>query len=151
MSNLDRSITYPGHFIYDLKAIERNNKYYVIYGSAFQVNATKKRYRTMKSSKQSRESFEYAVFDGNDGQYKKAEERINPYSTPKSERKYVSGTGVQVVNNNFYTGEYRLRLHTGRTIVSCISSIFCIPYYFTFANGYHLESNGFVGRLEPKN
>ncbi|MCA6436506.1 MAG: hypothetical protein IM600_04980 [Bacteroidetes bacterium] len=151
MSNLDRSMTYAGHFIYDLKAIERNNKYYVIYGSAFQVNATKKRYRTMKSGKQSRESFEYAVFDGNDGQYKKAEERINPYSTPKSERKYVSGAGVQVVNNQFYTGEYRLRMHPGRTIISCLSSVFCIPYYFTFANGYHLESNGFVGRLEPKN
>lgn len=151
MSNLDRSMTYAGHYIYDLKAIEKNNKYYVIYGSAFQINATKKRYRNMKSRRQSRESFEYAVFDGNDGQYKKAEERINPYSTPKSERKYVSGTDVQVVNNHFYTGEYRLRLHPGRTIISCLSSIFCIPYYFTFANGYHLESNGFVGRLEPKN
>jgi len=151
MSNLDRAITYGGHYIYDLKAIEKNNKYYVIYGSAFQVNATQKRMRTRKSSKQARESFEYAVFDGGDGQYKKAEERINPYSTPKSERKYVSGKGVQVVNNHFYTGEYRVRMHPGRTIISCLSSVFCIPYYFTFANGYHLESRGFIGRLEPKN
>ncbi|MBI1838220.1 MAG: hypothetical protein HYR91_13240, partial [Flavobacteriia bacterium] len=70
-SNLDRKKTYDGSSILDLKVVFKNNKFYVIYGSEFVVDAEKKNMRSRKKMSENRDTFEYAFFENETGKYKK--------------------------------------------------------------------------------
>jgi len=60
--NLDRRIVYPRWYVYDLNVIKDADTYYVVYGSAYQINAKKKNMSSTKSKKQKYDRFEYATF-----------------------------------------------------------------------------------------
>lgn len=111
--NLDRSITYNNWNIYDLSVMKSNDSYYVLYGSAYQMNAKKKNNRSKKSGEQMTDRLEYAVFQGKTGDYQKFEKQINPLNARKSDKKLISPTTVEVFDNIMYAPSSRVRLKPG--------------------------------------
>ena len=101
-SNMDRKITYPGWDVDDVTTIHSNTKYYVSYGSQFQIGAEKKNRRARKSGAQMTDKFEYAVFDVKTGDFVKKEYKVNPDNTKKAEKKMVVPADMVVIDNVFY-------------------------------------------------
>ncbi len=151
VSNLDRFVTYSGWYRYDLKVTEKNNKFYAIYGSAYQTTAEKKNRRSRKSRKQMSDKFEYGVFEASNGSYKKLEETINPINASKSEKKYVSALEIEVYNNTFYTGYYKLKYDPLKTAGLCLLNLVCLPTAFlTFGSDINRYGVGYIGKIVPK-
>jgi hypothetical protein len=101
-SNLDRKITYGGWDIDDVSTIHTATKYYVAYGSQFQIGAEKKNRSARKSRSQMSDRFEYAIFDIKTGDYVKKEYKVNPDNVKKADRKTIQPKDVVVFDNVFY-------------------------------------------------
>lgn len=143
--NLDRSITYNRWNVYDLNVMKKNSDYYVTYGSAFQMNAQKKNRRSSKSGKQLTDRLEYAVFAGQNGEFKKAEHQINTVNAKKSEKKYISADNIDVYDNKMYTNCVRTKIKPV-TFVACL----CPPvFYFLLFSGNSRKGTGFFGTITP--
>lgn len=141
--NLDRSITYSRWNVYDLNVIKNADNYYVVYGSAFQMNAAKKNRRSSKSSKQLTDRLEYAVFQGANGDYKKNEYQINSINAKKADKKYVAADNISVFDNKMYTSCMRTKLKP-TTFISCL----CPPvFYVLLMNGKSYKGSGYLGTI----
>jgi hypothetical protein len=112
--NLDRSVTYDGWNIYDVSVIRGQKDYYVLYGSAYQINAKVKNRRSSKSKAQNIDRFEYATFSQETGAYAKAEYQVNRMGVPSKRKKYISETRINVMHNKMYT-ECRQTRYKGST------------------------------------
>jgi hypothetical protein len=108
-SNLDRKITYSGWDIDDVSTIHSKTKFYVAYGSQFQMGAEKKNRRSKKSKAQMSDRFEYAVFDMQSGDYDKKEYKVNPDNVKKGDRKTIQPKDVRVFDNVFYTNTTQIK------------------------------------------
>ena len=145
--NMDRLITYNRWNVYDLNVIKSGNDYYVTYGSAFEINAKKKNRRSSKSKSEMRDRFEYAVFSGRNGDYKKAEYQVNGFNTKKKEMKYVSPANIAVYDNRMYTSCVRTKLKA-KTFIACL----CPPvFYFMLFSGNSKKGTGYLGTISPIN
>ncbi|MBA3663689.1 MAG: hypothetical protein H0W61_05720 [Bacteroidetes bacterium] len=143
--NLDRSITYNRWTVYDLNVMRKDNNYYVTYGSAFQMNAEKKNRRSTKSNKQLTDRLEYAVFNGQTGDFKKNEYQINTINAKKADKKFVKADGIQVFDNKMYTSCVKTKLKP-LTYISCL----CPPvFYFLYLNGISRKGTGYFGTIAP--
>ncbi len=146
-SNLDRIKTYSGWNIPDLSVISEKNKYYAVYGSEYRANSEKKNSRSRKSRKEVRDRLEYAVFEGNSGDYKKTEYQVNNLGTKPENAKYVSATNIWIYDNQMFTECANLKNKPG-VYFSCL----CPPLYIIFANsGNFKKGNGFMGTISPSN
>lgn len=147
-SNIDRLITYSGTSIYDLRVVAENNKFYVIYGSAFAVDAQTKNRKSAKKGKEIRDNFEYAVFDYESGKSKKQQVVVNQPGTAKKERKTVSPTDIQVIDNRFYINSDRITMKPGLTVAGCAASVVCFPVlYYVFLSGDFRKGTGYLGTI----
>ncbi|MBI1838186.1 MAG: hypothetical protein HYR91_13065 [Flavobacteriia bacterium] len=109
-SNLDRKMTYSGTSILDLKVIFKDNKFYVIYGSAFGVDADKKNGKSRKKMSEYRDTFEYAFFENETGKYKKNVFIVNDKTvTEKKERKSVNALNITTYDDCFYVNYMKVR------------------------------------------
>lgn len=143
--NMDRQITYNRWNVYDLNVVKGGNDYYVVYGSAFEINAKKKNRRSTKSSEELRDRLEYAVFSSKTGDYKKAEYQVNGFNTKKKERKYVNASNIAVYNNKMYTTCVRQKLKPA-TYIACL----CPPvFYFMLFSGNSRKGTGYLGTISP--
>ena len=148
-SNLDRQITYSNWNIYDLNVINKNGKFYVIYGSDFQTGVEKKGFFSSKSRKQQRDRFEYAVFDYASGAYKKNEFVVNAVNE-KKDIKTVDPRLISVIDNKFYVNSDRIRLKPGITAAYCVGAIVCLPVlYFLQLDGNARYGTGNLGVITP--
>lgn len=134
--NLDRSITYPGWNVYDLHVMKSDDNYYVSYGSAFQMGATKKNRKSKKSGKQMTDRFEYAIFSGKTGDYKKFEKQINAVNAKKADKKFINPTAIQVIDDKMYTESVRIK-YKPTTWIACL----CPPVLY----GLVLSGNSRIG------
>lgn len=147
-SNLDRKITYNRWFVEDLRVINRNDKFYVMYGSSFQTNAKKKNFSSRKSKKQRQDKFEYAVFDYSTGNYKKNEFTVNTINA--KDKKFVDPQAVTVIDNNFYVDSEKTKLKAGPTVAVCAGALVCPPLlYILFVNGNIKKGTGNLGVITP--
>lgn len=102
-SNLDRSITYNGWNVFDVKVINHEKKkFYVAYGSATDIAEDGKGKKGRKTAKEARDKFEYAVFDYETGNFKKEEYVVNAPNTAKPDMKYISVRSLIKIDNKFY-------------------------------------------------
>ena len=149
-SNLDRKKTYSGWNIYDVEVVSRNNKYYVIYGSSFDTDATKKNRKSKKSKAEMRDKFEYGVFDDSNGNYKKSEVVVNAPGIPKKERKSVDPKTISVIDNNFYVNSQSIKFKPGRTALYCVGALACpVLIYPIFLDGNNRKGTGNLGTIIP--
>lgn len=149
-SNLDRQITYNGWNIYDVNVVSKDEKLYTIYGSAFQMNASKKNMRSSKSRKQQTDRLEYAIFDYNTGAFTKDEYQINAINTKKKDKKFVSPTNITVLDNQMYINASRVKIKPLPVILGCLGGIVCFPVaIIPFMSGSAYKGTGYVGNITP--
>ena len=149
-SNLDRTMTYSGWDVYDLRVMKQKNEYYVIYGSRFGIDADVKNKQSKKSKSELRDKVEYAIFNNNDGTYKKEEIVINPENTPKKERKAVNPMSITVIDEVFYVSSQRVTLKAGLTTLYCLASIPCPLFLIGIsADGNNRKGTGNLGVIKP--
>jgi hypothetical protein len=148
-SNLDRKITYNNWDIYDLKVIYKDDKFFVTYGSAFALNAKKKNGRSSKSSKYMADRFEYAIFDYKSGKYNKTEYKVNAVNAKKKDKKHISATQIQVLDNQFYTQDTRIGYKAWPFFVFCPLSFACpLLIYVPLYNPNFRKGDGYLGHME---
>ncbi|MBL7936310.1 MAG: hypothetical protein JNM51_10945 [Bacteroidia bacterium] len=149
-TNLDRSITYGGWNIYDLRVVNKEDKMYVVYGSAFNVDEKKKSKKKSKSKSQRTDKLEYAVFDYKTGAVKRDEYAVNAPNVPKKDKKSVSPLGIDVIDNRMYINSSRVRYKAWHIVVGCVVGAFCPPVaIIPFINGGSRKGTGYVGNIIP--
>lgn len=147
-SNIDRLQTFSGWDIYDLRVVAENQKFYVIYGSSYDVDAEVKNRKSAKKGKEIRDNFEYAVFDYENGKSKKQQIVVNQPGAAKKERKTVSPLSVQVIDNRFYINSSRVTMKPGLTVAGCAASVVCFPVlYYVFLSGDMRKGTGYLGTI----
>ncbi len=107
-TNVNRNITYPRHYVYDVNSIKKDNTIYVTYGSDFitdQADAKKKKKCcsfNLAAAKNMRDKIAYATFDLKSGVSNVKEIVINQPKTPKKELKIVDPTSIETLGGDFY-------------------------------------------------
>lgn len=96
-SNIERTITYNGTDVSDVRVIYKFGKFYVMYGTE-PAKPSKKR----KQPLDLRDVLEYATFDPVSGRAKKLELEVNPEKTPPKEKKFVDPNSIVVFDGRFY-------------------------------------------------
>ena len=143
--NLDRAITYSGWNIYDLTVVKNGQSYYVVYGSQYQMTASKKNNRSKKSSKQQTDRLEYATFNPNTGEFKKKEYNVNGFNTKKKTAKYVNADNIYLFDNKMYTSCSRTS-YKPTTWIACL----CPPVFYALAlSGNSRRGTGYLGTINP--
>ncbi|MEN9998393.1 MAG: hypothetical protein RI922_1383 [Bacteroidota bacterium] len=144
-SNIDRSKTYSGWDIYDLKTAFKDNTFYCIYGSSYQIDATVKKGKTRKRYAELRDNFEYATFDYETGKFKKNTFNVNKKNTEKKDMKYVDPLRMQVFDNTFYVNY----MVTRQKIGWCVANVICFPtLYYTMLSGDTKKATGNLGVIK---
>ena len=143
--NIDRSMTYNRWNVYDLNVIKDNGSYYIVYGSAFQINAKKKNRRNSKSGKQLTDRLEYAVLNASNGDFKKYEHQVNGFNTKKKDAKQVAADDIEVFDNKMYTECRKTKFKPGIWF-SCL----CPPVFYALSfNGNSRKGTGYMGVITP--
>ena len=138
-SNLDRSITYKGTDVADVKVMYKLNKFYVIYGTEnTEGEEIKNKERTTEYSDQ----IEYATFDPITGRAKKNVLLVNDKDVEKSDVKLVNQQTISVYGDNFYFNNLIQKQKTGWLI----ANILCFPtIYYTVLTGNTKQASGHLG------
>jgi len=102
--NIERTKTYEGTDVADVRVIYKFSKFYVMYGTE-PVKKGKKR----KTAMDLREVLEYATFDPVTGKGKVLELEVNPDKTPKDERKAVDPNSIVVFDGRFYNSKMTVK------------------------------------------
>lgn len=145
-SNLDRFFRYNYWNAYDIGVVKKDDTYYVLYNSAYQLNSTKKNRKSRKSGEQIMDRFEYATFDAATGVYKKQEAQVNSVTTPRKEKKFVSAAKIKVYDNNFYTHSERIT-YKPLSYLACL--IPCGPLWVIYS-GNSRRGEGYLGTVIPR-
>ena len=128
-TNLDRRMTYSGWYIFDVQVINKDKKFYVVYGSGF--NSEEKENGKIKKKKKSKDQrtdrLEYAVFDYNTGAVQRKELKINAMNAKKEDIKTVVPRKIEVVDNQFYANSTKGKFKPLPTILSFIGCFICPP------------------------
>lgn len=135
-TNLDRLITYSGWDAYDLNVTRQGDKFYVIYGSSFSVEADVKNRKSRKKTSEMRDSFEYAVFDAASGKFEKNTFQVNQSGTEKKDRRMVNPLMIREVDGDFYVNYMKVKP----------MSYLCCGYIVMMAPGT-VKADGYIGRI----
>lgn len=95
-SNIERTKTYEGTDVSDVRVIQRLNKFYVMYGT--EPSKTVKKRRKFVDL---RDELEYATFDPATGKAKKQELKINEGVSLK-DKKMIDPNSIRAFDNRFY-------------------------------------------------
>jgi hypothetical protein len=143
--NLDRYIVYDRWNVYDLNVVKNAGSYYVVYGSQYQTGAKKKNMRSRKSSQQTTDRLEYAIFQSSTGDFKKNEYQVNALNTKKADKKFVSPANIGVYDNKMYVDCSKYKIKPATFI-----SLLCPPvFYVLLLNGNSRKGKGYLGTITP--
>jgi formylmethanofuran dehydrogenase subunit E len=144
-SNIDRSATFGGWNVYDLRVIEDEDNYYVSYASSFKVDAEEKTKKTRKNTAETIDQMEYAVFDKESGANQKKSVRINEEEAKKSEKKRCSATDIRVFNDKYYLISRKRHIAPWIFTTCLCPPVFLIMGMFTQAG--QIE-DAYIGKIE---
>lgn len=107
-TSLRRFIDYGGSSVRDLMVINKDEKFYVVYGSDpddWEKGKKKENKSTQKNNGKDKNDdvLEYAVFDYHTGKNEKKKYIINKAGTEKDFKKNFSIGNIRVINNELYT------------------------------------------------
>ncbi len=143
--NIERSKTYSGTDIPDVRVIYKFNKFYVFYGTD-----PKKKGKKRKESADLRDVLEYVTFDPVSGRPKKFDLEVNPEKTPKNERKYVDPNSLFLSDGRLYHYQLAVKLKPEWYALN----ILCFPsIYYSVLSGntrYAKGKLGVISLLEGK-
>jgi len=147
--NIDRRALYNEWDIIDIKTIKKDDKYYVVYGSDYDVDAKKKSYSSKKSKKEYKNNVTYAVFDTKDGAYTKQELNINE-ENDKAKRK-VNPINIGFIDDVFYIHSDRKKYKPIRSTIYGVAGFFTcgamlIPL---FADSNNRRQVNYTGLIKP--
>ena len=119
-TNVNRNITYPSHYVYDINSIKKDNTVYVTYGSDFIAdkkdgkNKIKCCSLNLSAARDMRDKIAYATFDLNTGLSAVKEIVVNQPKTPSKERKIVDPTNIETLSEDFYivSEKYNMRANS---------------------------------------
>ena len=148
-SNLDRKITYSGWNIYDLRVVNKENKFIVAYGSDYSIKSDKKNRSTRKSSKYKSDRFEYAVFDYSTGEFKKNEYKVNAINAKSEDKKTISAREITIMDNEFYASSKIVKMKTLPVVLGCLGALICPPVLMIpFMSGNAHRGSGNLAHIE---
>lgn len=148
-SNVDRSITYSGTSIKDLRVVSDPNNFYVIYGSTMKADANSKSGKKSKKNAEIRDKFEYASFDKKSGNSSKKEVTVNSASVEKKDRKSVNPLSIQVYDNQYFINSSRITFKPLLTAAGCTASLVCFPMlYYVGLSGDFRKGTGYLGTIK---
>lgn len=143
--NIERSKTYSGTDVPDVRVIYKFNKFYVFYGTDPKKKGKKKKERT-----DLREVLEYVVFDPVSGRPKKFELEVNPEKTTKKERKYIDPNSLMLSDGRLYHNQMAVKLKPEWYALNVV----CFPsIYYSVLSGntrYAKGKLGVISLLEGK-
>lgn len=148
--NMDRFMRYSGWDRRDVNVVRNGEKFYVTYGSAYQLNAEKKNRKSRKSTKQYKDRLEYAVFNASDGVFVKNEFQINKINASKKEKKFLDPSSITVIDNRMFFDFSKVKYKTGWVIGGCFALVCPLTYVFTFGNGNAFKGKGNFGTIITK-
>ncbi len=125
-SNIERSMTYAGKDIPDIRIIDRYGKFYVLFGTELDFKTGKK--KPIPKSLLVKD-LEYATFDPTSGRAKKFREPINDYNLQKWEVKYFIPTNCVAIDEQFFFYQMEVKQH----FLWTVANVLCFPtiYYST--------------------
>lgn len=142
-SNINRYKEYSGLDVQDISVLSSNSNYFVTYGNS---NTDESNDADTKSNK-TMNPFEYTVFDGKSGEYKKKSLIINELGTKSKEAKYISPAKLWIYDNRMYS-EYNSTKYKPSIWFSCI----CPPLYTLFTyTGNFKRGTGYMATITPAN
>ncbi len=106
--NLERSITYDGTDVADLRVVEKYGKFFVLFGNEM---AELKPPNNKKKFQHLTEELEYATFDPTTGRGKKFTTPVNEPDTEKKDLRYLDPNSVVVLDDQFYFHKLKIRQH----------------------------------------
>lgn len=119
-TNVNRSITYPSHYVYDINSIKKDNTIYVTYGSDFITDKPEEKKKkkccsiNVAAAKEMRDKIAYATFDLNSGVSAVKEIVVNQPKIPNKDRKIVDPTNIETLGGDFYivSEKYNMRANS---------------------------------------
>lgn len=139
-SNVDRTITYNGTDIADLKVVYKWNKFYVIYGTEDPAAPA----RMKKKQAAFRDNVDYAIFDPASGRAKKHNLPVNEKGVPKAERRTIDPLSIRVFDDNYYFSMMVVRQKTAWYVANVL---FFPSIYYSVLSGNTKQGTGELGVL----
>ena len=128
-SNLQRYMKYGGWNIYDIDVMYQGNKIYTFY----------------EQKGQSKNEFEYGVFDYETGKNSIENYIVNPPHTPKFERHRLKEEYISVIDNVAYVNSVVSHQKVGPTIAVCAASVICLPAIVAITLPFTKYGTGNIG------
>lgn len=139
-SNIERSITYEGTDIADLRIIYQFNKFYVVYGTEAGAKPAGKR----KKAPRFRDNLDYATFDPASGRAIKLNSQVNEPGVPKNERQSLDPTTIRVYDGKCYFHKMTIR----QKPLWYVANVLVFPsIYYSVLSGNTKYAKGDVGVL----
>jgi len=135
--NIERTKTYEGTDVADVRVVYKFNKFYVMYGTE-PVKKGKKR----KKALDLREVLEYATFDPATGRGKILELEVNPEKTPKEDKRAVDPNSISIYDGKFY---YSKMIMKQRPEWLAANILFFPSIYYTALSGNTKYAKGELG------
>ncbi len=145
-SNLDRSVTYSGWNVRDVKVFKENNTLYVSYGSGFMDGAEKKNRKSAKSKEVRQDLFEYATLNLGSGGFEKQSYRLNKANAAKDDKKIVSAANISVLDNVMYVNTVTTKIKPTRYLACLIPCP--IVWWWVFLSPSSKVGKGNLGRVK---
>ncbi len=140
-SNIERSITYKGTDISDVRVIYKLNKFYVIYGIEY---GTENESRKSKKLSEYRDNIDYVTFDPVSGRSKKLNLPVNAEDVLKQDRRVVDPKSVTVYDGNFYFSKMIVK----QKLAWYIANVLFVPtIYYSVLSGNPKHASGDLGVL----
>lgn len=129
--HLDRTATYSGWYIFDLKTVRTGNMYYMYYGDFSNYMTSESRKAARKKYKENGEiNFEYAVLDMKNKEITKKTKKIEQVSTKKKEIRTVDVRSFDVIDGEVYS--YTIIPRIGYKAIPVYLLLF--PQYFALSH-----------------
>ncbi len=149
--NIDRNITYSGHYIYDVEMVEKKGKFYIIYGGNNAMDLEGLSKREKKELADRSDNFSYGVLDPKTKSLEANSFKIEQVSDKKKDQRYVQPANIRVFDNVFYTDSEVSQVKIGPTVGLCAGSMVCPPLllFFVFSKEAFRKTTGQLGKIEP--
>lgn len=138
-SNIERSITYEGTDISDVRVVSKDNKFYVVYGTEPKPSKSS---RKKKNDPVLTDNLEYATFDASSGRGKKLDVDVNQEVVLQKDKKLIDPASIRVYDNRFYFH----RMAVKQKAVWYVANVLFFPsIYYSVLSGNTKYAKGELG------
>lgn len=143
----DRTATYSGWYVYDLKTSRTGDMYYIYYGDFSDYLGSQNRKEARRKRKEDGViDFKYAVLDLKNREIIKKTKAIEQISTKKKEIRMINAQGIDVIDGEVYS--FNIISRMGYKAIPVYLLIF--PQYFAMSNPQMVYNYyGTISKITP--